>query len=81
MINCLIREHYKLDWCTYGGGRFSNVVTTEVYFKEGESEMPSTKLSQYVKLIKKGVISEKAGERQAKLFEASLKINDLPKWV
>jgi hypothetical protein len=49
-----------------------------VSYRKGESLTPSTKLSDYVALIQKGVLSENADERKKKLFEATLKLTSLP---
>jgi hypothetical protein len=76
-ISTLVREHYFLDMCTYGGRGKSKKVT-DVSYKDENSEVPSTLLSDYVKMIKKGIVWEDAEERKNKLFEASIKISELP---
>lgn len=76
-ISVLVKEHYFLDMCTYGGRGKSKKVT-DVSYKDEHSEVPSTLLSDYVKMIKKGIVCEDAEERKNKLFEASIKISELP---
>jgi len=76
-ISILVREHYYLDMITYGGRGKSKKVT-DVYFKEEMSQVPSTLLSEYIRMIKKGIISEDAEDRKNKLFESSIKISEMP---
>lgn len=78
-IAILVREHYNLEMCTYGGRNKSSKAVTDVYPKEdGTSAIPATLLTDYVKLINKGIVSGDADERKNKLFEASIKISELP---
>lgn len=77
-IAALVKEHYKCDLCRYGGRIKNGKKVTDVYYKDENSQIPSTLLSDYVKLIKEGVISDKAHERKEKLFEASIKVPNLP---
>ena len=78
-VSMLAKEHYGLDVCSYGGRKGSKPVT-DVYFKEEptQSQIPATLLSDYVKLINKGIVSGDADERKSKLFESSIKLADLP---
>jgi hypothetical protein len=76
-IGIYIKEHYGWEWCTYGGGSKGKTVT-DIYYKEGKSHIPSTLLSDYVRMIKKGIISSDADERKDKLFESTLKVYELP---
>ena len=46
---------------TYGGGKTPVKTITDISFTD-EGEIPSTKLSDYVELIDKGIISENANE-------------------
>lgn len=77
-ISTLAREHYGLDVCTYGGRIKNSKKVTDVYYKDELSQVPATLLSDYVKLINKGVLSGDAEERKNKLFEASIKVAELP---
>jgi hypothetical protein len=77
-ISTLAREHYGLDVCTYGGRVKGSKKVTDVYYKDEMSQVPATLLSDYVKLINKGVLSGDAEERKNKLFEASIKVSELP---
>lgn len=77
-ISILAREHYCLDLCTYGGRNKNNKRVTDVYYKDETTQVPATLLSDYVKLISKGILSGDAEERKNKLFEASIKISELP---
>ena len=78
MTGILIREHYLLDWNTYGLIKSKKRVT-DIYYRDGESQVPTTTLSQYVELIKKGVLSNDQEERKQKLFEASLRVMKMAK--
>jgi len=62
MLGILITEHYKLQMQTYGGGKTSIKTVTDISYTD-TCEIPSTKLSEYVELINKGIISEDANER------------------
>lgn len=77
-IAALVREHYGCDLCRYGSRLKNAKRVTDANYKDDDSRIPSTLLSDYVKLIKDGVISNKANERKEKLFEASIKIPNIP---
>lgn len=77
-IAILAKEHYFIDICTYGGRHKNASSVTDVYYKDENSQVPATLLSDYVKLINKGILSNDPEERKNKLFEASLKISELP---
>jgi len=62
---------------TYGGGKTSIKTFTDISYLE-EAEVPSTKLSEYVELISKGIISDNANEWRQKLFEATLLLWHIP---
>ena len=74
----LAKEHYFCDVTTYGGRFKGQKKVTDVYYKDETTQIPATLLSEYVKLIKKGIVSNDAEERKNKLFEASIKVGDLP---
>eukprot|EP00345_Euplotes_harpa_P008344 CAMPEP_0168335324 /NCGR_PEP_ID=MMETSP0213-20121227/10838_1 /TAXON_ID=151035 /ORGANISM="Euplotes harpa, Strain FSP1.4" /LENGTH=336 /DNA_ID=CAMNT_0008340223 /DNA_START=2118 /DNA_END=3128 /DNA_ORIENTATION=- len=76
-VSILAKEHYYLDICSYGG-RHGQKAITDVYYKDENSLAPATLLSEYVKLINRGIVSESAEERKGKLFESTLKITELP---
>ena len=78
-IAAIVKEHYGCDMTRYGGRiKNANRVTDAYYIDDETSKIPSTLLSDYVKLIKEGIISDKANERKEKLFEASIKISSMP---
>jgi hypothetical protein len=77
-IAALVKEHYGCDMARYGGRLKNAKRVTDVYYKDEDSKIPSTLLTDYVKLIKNGIISDKANERKEKLFEASIKVPSMP---
>ena len=77
-VSTLMNENYALEWQTYGGGKTSLKQSTDVHYKEGESRIPETLLSDVVKLIQRGILGE-PGEQKKMLFEATLHVYDVPR--